>query len=511
MAKPTTSWFAVDKSGMALVLERRGIAYALFELYQNADDTRATKIEMELTPVSGRPHAELRVRDNDPDGFPDLRHAYTLFAESPKKADATKGGRYDIGEKLVLCRCIEAQIRSTTGSVTFSEDGERWVNAKEKTKEGSEFWGVLRLTREEQAEIAQAARTLLVKDGLDVTFNGEPVRPRTPVCEFETALVTEIGGAGEPLRRSVRKTTVRVYEPLPGQPARLYELSVPVVETGDTWDVQVMQRVPLNMERDNVTPGYLRDLRAEVLNAMSKTERFTPEVAAAAWVTDGAGSVRSADQAVHTVMDLRYGTERVGADPSDRQAEKEAVSHGHVVVQQLALPPELRQRVKEAGALAPAGRVFPTPKPFDRDADKPLKLLEPCDWTPEMRRMASAICVIADMLFEDPQPQRLSDHLIIKIADDPGWRFNGCYQGAPFRVLTINAAALGRDWFGRFILDPAVMRFVLHELAHEKGHHLDHAYHEALCLFGARLAHAVFTRPNLFKGLEPDAVESRTP
>jgi hypothetical protein len=368
---------------------------------------------------------------------------------------------------------------------------------------------VLRLTRDEQAEIAQAARTLLVKPGVDVTFNGSRSAARARVR------VRDHAGHGDRRRgraapADARKTTVRVYEPLPGQPARLYELSVPVVETGDTWDVQVMQRVPLNMERDNVTPGYLRDLRADVLSAMSQTERFTAEVAAAAWVTDGAGSPRSTDQAVHSVMDLRYGTERVGADPSDRQAEKEAVAHGHAVVQQLALPPELRQRVKEAGALAPAGRVFPPPKPFDKDADKPLRLLPKEEWTRDMLRMASMICLIADIVFEDPVPQRLSDHLVVDIADDPGWKLNGCYRGAPFRH-TINAAALGRDWFGRFILDPSVMRFVLHELAHEKGHHLDHAYHEALCLYGARLALAVHRRPNLFKGMEPEAVESRTP
>lgn len=507
----TTSWFAVDKAGMALVLERRGIAYALFELYQNADDTKATRIEMELKPVAGRPHAELRVRDNDPDGFVNLKHAYTLFAESPKKGDPTKGGRYDIGEKLVLCRCIEAQIRSTTGSVTFAEDGERWENPREKTKEGSEFWGLLKLTREEQAEIAQAARSLLVVEGKEVTFNGEPIPARKALCEFWTTLTTEIGGAGEPLRRSQRQTVVRVYEPLPGEPARLYELSVPVVETGDTWDIQVMQRVPLNMERDNVTPGYLRDLRAEVLNAMLKADaarpdeppRVTPEVAAAAWVTEGAGSPRSADHSVHSVMDLRYGPARVGADPSDRQAEKEAVSQGHVVVQQLALPPELRQRVKESGALAPAGRVFPTPKPFEAEADKMLKLLPEAEWSVGMKRMRDGIERIAEIVFEDPRPPRAADRVHLRIADDPGWKFNGCYRGAPFREITLNAAMLGRDWFDRFVLDPKVLRLVLHELAHEKGHHLDHSYHEALCLYGARLAHAVYAHREVFKNYEP--------
>lgn len=36
------------------------------------------------TPVEGKP------LDDDPDGFRDLRHAFTVFAESDKKTDATK-------------------------------------------------------------------------------------------------------------------------------------------------------------------------------------------------------------------------------------------------------------------------------------------------------------------------------------------------------------------------------------------------------------------------------------
>ena len=44
-------------------------------------------------------------------------------------------------------------------------------------------------------------------------------------------------------------------------------MGIPVVETGDRYHVDVQQKVPLNMDRDNVTPAYLRAIRVAVLNA----------------------------------------------------------------------------------------------------------------------------------------------------------------------------------------------------------------------------------------------------
>jgi hypothetical protein len=48
----------------------------------------------------------------------------------------------------------------------------------------------------------------------------------------------------------------------------LYEMGLPIVETGDQWHVSVAQKVPLNRDRNNVKPAYLRAIRTLVLNAM---------------------------------------------------------------------------------------------------------------------------------------------------------------------------------------------------------------------------------------------------
>ncbi len=77
--------FVVDKEGLAKLLSRRGKEFAVFELLQNAWDEQVTRVDVMLHPVPGKALARLRVQDDSPDGFVDLAHAYTLFAESKKK------------------------------------------------------------------------------------------------------------------------------------------------------------------------------------------------------------------------------------------------------------------------------------------------------------------------------------------------------------------------------------------------------------------------------------------
>ncbi len=110
-------WFAVDRKGLAQILERRGKAFAVLELLSNAWDQNVTTVDVTLEPTAKRATYQLVVTDDDPDGFADLTHAFTLFAPSIKKGDAEKRGRFNLGEKLVLALCDEATIASTTGTV----------------------------------------------------------------------------------------------------------------------------------------------------------------------------------------------------------------------------------------------------------------------------------------------------------------------------------------------------------------------------------------------------------
>jgi hypothetical protein len=113
-ARTASTWLEVDIVGLRRTLERKGKAWAIFELVQNSWDTDATQVDVTLTKPNKNGMSTLTCRDNAPDGYRDLSEAHTLFGSSSKKADPTKRGRFNAGEKFVLVMCESAKV---TGSV----------------------------------------------------------------------------------------------------------------------------------------------------------------------------------------------------------------------------------------------------------------------------------------------------------------------------------------------------------------------------------------------------------
>ena len=84
----TRQWFDVDRAGLGKQAEEHGKGRLIGELVQNAlDEPGVTRIEITLALVPGRRLADLTVEDDSPEGFRDLSHAYTLFAESYKRVN----------------------------------------------------------------------------------------------------------------------------------------------------------------------------------------------------------------------------------------------------------------------------------------------------------------------------------------------------------------------------------------------------------------------------------------
>ena len=93
-------WFDVDRAGLGKQAEEQPKGRLVGELVQNAlDEAGVTQIAVALVPVPGRPLADLTVEDDSPEGFRDLAHAYTLFAESYKRGNPEQRGQFNLGEK----------------------------------------------------------------------------------------------------------------------------------------------------------------------------------------------------------------------------------------------------------------------------------------------------------------------------------------------------------------------------------------------------------------------------
>jgi len=467
------SWVQVDLDGLRNKLKRRGIRFAVYEPIQNAFDEDVTRVDVTL-PRPERGCTTLTVADDSPAGFRDLADAYTMFKESYKQTDAAKRGVFNLGEKLVLALCEEATIETTSGSVRFDSAG-RHIGRK-KTDKGSVFTGRMRLTIEEWEELCGAV-TLLIPS-VPLCFNGQLIPARKPVHEFEAVLETVLANDEGELRRSQRKTTVRLYEPLTGETAMLYEMGIPVVQTGDRWHADVQQKVPLNMERDNVTPAYKRDLRVAVLNAMSR--KLEAEEAPKPWVQDALADDRVSGEAVHAVLDLQFGENHVTRDPSDLEANHRAVAEGFAVIPSTAFSREAWGNIRKHGASLPAGQVTPTPKPFHPDG-KPLETIPEEKYSDGMVRFERYARWMALRLLNRPG-------LSLKFARAPGWPPQACYGDGK---LHVNVARLGKEFFAG-TLHGRIEKWsdlLIHEFAHEyESNHLSENYYKALTRLGGKLA-----------------------
>lgn len=476
-------WFNVDKQGLAKLLARKGIEFVIYELVQNTWDEDTTNVTVSLERIRGTKYAHLRVEDDNPEGFRDLSHSFTLFADSTKKNDAEKRGRFNLGEKLVLAVCEDAEISSTKGTVVFNESGRH--QTRMKRDRGSVFEGTLRLTNEQIEECNRAVLRLIPPAGIKTTYNGTELVPR-PVLKTVTAtLPTEIADPEGYLRKTSRKTEIEILEPLDGEVGTIYEMGIPVVETGDRFHVNIRQKVPLTVDRDNVTPAYLSLVRSFVVEATAS--QLTTEDANATWVKDAIeehGEELDA-KTIDQVVTLRFGEKRVAYDPSDAEANKLAVTQGYTVVYGNQLSKAEWGAIRRTSAILPAGQVTPSPKPFHPDGE-PLKVLPESKWTPEIINAVNYISRVSEKL--------IGKSVSIQIASDIGWPFSATYGG---QRLIFNLGRLGHAWFAD---RSKINRLLIHELGHEYSmDHLSSDYHDALCRLGAKLTDLALDNPDLLR------------
>ncbi len=475
------SWFDVDRTGLAKLLERRSKAFVLFELWSNSADTSATRIDITLREIPGRAACVLTVVDDDPNGFADLTHAFTLFAESTRKGDAGKRGRFNLGEKIALALCEEAEISTTTGTVFFDKDGNRRAT-RAKRFTGSEFRATIRMTRQEMAEVEFCISTLIPT--VPTYFNGTLIEPHRLVAEFTATLPTIGAREDGTLFNTARQTTVRVYETKDNEPASVYELGVPVVATGDKYHVDVCQKVPVNMDRDNVPPAFLSAVRVATLNATA--DKLSAGEATAAWVQDATGDERCNAAVVESVLTMRFGKDRVAYDPSDPEANALAVTKGYTVIHGGTLSAGQWANARASGAVLPAGQVTPSPKPYSTDPNaKPVKVLEQDDWSEDMRWVAT----LARMMAREMMGVRLSVRMV-----DTANGFIACYGCA---TLDFNVRRLGRGWFSGSIA--SIIDLIIHEFGHQyEANHLSEKYYDALTMLAGKAVSLAITRPELF-------------
>jgi len=480
--------FEVDKRGLEKVLARRGKAFAALELVQNAFDENVSAVHVRIESISGsKGYHRIVVEDDSPEGFADLSHAYTLFAESKKKSDPNQRGRFNLGEKLVLACCRRASIETTTGTIRW--EGDTREHSQKRTEAGSVFSGEFRMNVGEALDAIHALHSVIVPDGVSLFVNQELVPRKVSAFRFDAALPTEISNNEGYLSKTIRKTEVRLYATAEGETATIYELGIPVVDVDGPYHINIQQKIPLNSDRDNVTPSYLKKLLTLVL---SKTYAvLTDDQARAPWVGTALESGDLPPEAVDRVLTARYGDKRVIRDPSDVEGTKIAMSRGFAVIEPGSFSKEQWATIKASGAVLPAGQVTPSPKPYDQEGGSP-NAIEPNEWSPGMYRFYAWAVGIAQ--------SALGVRLSLTIVREPKWGILATW-GNPGK-LVVNLSKVGHKFFDNPPGEEQ-LSLLIHEMGHAySGDHLSSDYHHALCDLGAKLAYIGAQAPGIVMAKE---------
>jgi hypothetical protein len=484
------SWFDVDPKGLRAVLARRGPEFILYELIANGwDEPGVSKVEAQLS-KTGHDAYSLLVQDNAPQGFHDLSHAYTLFAPSKKLTDVESRGRWNWGEKLVVANAESAMITTTKGQVIFHRDGRRYTTDLIQpigTMVSLDF----QLTEAQAKSLDRAARLLLPPEKV-LTYWDKKALQRPPLVQTAHGpMPTEVADEHGNLRPTKRNTDIQLFFVPEGEQAWLYEMGIPVCELDMPWHVNVLQKIPLTMDRESVRPAFLKVLYVTIMNE-AYARLITKEQATEPWARIAGAHAECNPDAIKHLTKLRFGEQVVAYDPSDPEANARAMAAGYTVVHGGALSGGEWKNIKAIGNIKPAGQVLGTPRPFALD-DGTGKMKEVA-WVPvekrttEQHRLVAYVYMLATQLLHKP--------VKVLLCDDRRWTTQ---DGRAVRACYGNGEVI-LNWRYISIEPEPLHRTILHELAHDfSENHLDDAYHDGLALLGARLAILVAAKPEPYQ------------
>ena len=471
-----SKWFDVSKSGLRKIQSEKNKFFILQELISNAFDEKVSFVDIELSQVKNSRHWELFVGDDSPDGFKDLTHAYTLFAESYKKGNVKQRGRFNLGEKFALAMFRNARIISTKGSVIFNEDGSRSHSGK-KTESGTKFTGEIKLNESELKDLVDQCSKIKVPKGVTLNVCGEHKHYDAPKFTFETSLPTIIADEEGNLKRSTQKTVVEVY-PKSGDKGYIFELGIPVVDIDINYDVNVMQKVPLNKDRDNVSPTFRKKLGVEVLNHcfhdLSKSQMRD------SWVKEAMAHDDIETDATNDVVSKTFGDNAVVYDPSDPEANNKAIADGRKVIYASNYNSDAWENIRkvreETGRFGASSSIpaYATPT-FSGGADE----LPYEKWTDGMKKVSSYAKRLHTKLFNRP--------LEVIVHNGRGASASYC-KGTSACQIQFFYKVLGKDWFNLEDNKKDITTLIIHEFGHfYSSNHLSEQYYDGLCDIGAEM------------------------
>ena len=433
--------FQVNTLGMRQLHADRHPEELVKELIQNAFDEEVNSCTVE---VDRQEQGVLVVVTDDGPGFADIQDAYTLMAETSKRLDPDKRGRFNLGDKEVISVALWARVETVGWTVDFPQEGGRTVSENQRTL-GTAITAMMPWGQEEADRLSERLALIRPPENVAYTVNGTPIPRQQELAVREATLPTVLqSGPGQPLRPTRRKTRIHVLEPR-GPRGWIHEMGIPIQALDLPFDVDVTQKVPMPPNRDTVSESYLKDIYAEVLNAMH--DHMEAQDFSGNWVRTAVESPRMQEETVQTTLKERYG-EKVVTWSSDTHANMEATDQGFEVIHPRTMSRPERHNLRELGGLRSSHELFGRPDPIAQVIDVTGDTVkeEFAAWVIQLGRMVGR--EVTPVFIRDTHSQAMAS----------------CTMNTETPTMNINVHYLQDDFLagrGQDQLD-----LIIHELAH---------------------------------------------
>jgi len=440
--------FEVSTEGMKMLQDGRPLWQLVKELISNAWDEEITSCDVSIKSV-GKGTLLIEVED-DGKGFRDITDAYTIFAPTPKRGQASVRGRFNLGEKELLAIAKDGIVETVGHTVEFPSSGGKKVKRNVRIN-GTKVSVTLKGRLDSIEPTIEKIKTFIPPKGIRYVINGVLVRERSTIATTEAVLPTVLAEKDQVLRPTNRKTSIDIYNSFLDS-GHIYEMGIPIQSIAMPYDVDIQQKVPLPPNRDIVSDAYLRHVYAEVLKVVRKD--IDDEDAGSSWITMAVEDKRTDDDTVRDIMLKRLGNKTVIRDPFDAQANADALDGGWETINPKTLTPTERQRYKDAGLLT-ANQKFGRFK-GGHGLSEPMKHSKV---TPPMLEVARYTKWLSKQLLGfEVKVQFISDFRFKMAAD-----YN---KGS--KTLRFGKIKLGSEWFDNSPTQKQTA-LIIHELAHEHG------------------------------------------
>ena len=383
--------FGVDVAKRAARVRSRPLAEIARELVANGLDAGASTIRLLFTPAQGRrrDRGGLQVfgvecvDDGRGCGDPEILRR---VGSSTSDLDPETRGRFGQGLIDVLVICERAEIRTRKHRLVFDDDG-CTISTLRNEVVGMTVTGMLRHGGEGDEQMGRYMKSIILPEHVTLTFNKITVGHRQPAREIPgLRLRTEAyDPVTERVRRFMRTTDVELYPQYGDQP-RIHELGLPVDDA--PWelpfDINVLQKTPLDTERNTLPAKFKSSVIAQLIGPMSDhyiahmqaQGAAPPELAGDPTNAENLTS-EARDQLVKTVAgaEMERIVRRNPLDKDDVSESQELENKGFVPINRRSLPAGVSALLEDAPTVArkhdeECKVQFHTNKDFPRETER---------------------------------------------------------------------------------------------------------------------------------------------